>query len=168
MNRELPLKDFAQQVYECPGVAQQLLALQDEHGLDVLLALCAAWMCREGIVLTREGWSQLVCEHRQVQSSVIAPLRSARRNARLVPRLSKEYQQLKALEVAVELSQLEFLQGVCTRLALPGGRRLDELLLECSTAQDLNPGPPLQKQLTHLAVLLGTRVGCSGPKDPER
>jgi uncharacterized protein (TIGR02444 family) len=167
MAGELSLKDFAQQVYGGPGVAQQLLMLQDEHGLDVLLALCAAWMCGRSLFLTQGGWSRLVSEHRPVQALVIAPLRSARRNARPVARLSEEYQQLKALEVAVELSQLEFLHGVCMKLAQPGGLRLDNALLDCSRAQGLAPSPRLKKQLARLAVLLCPRDDGSESDDPE-
>jgi uncharacterized protein (TIGR02444 family) len=155
MSSDQPLSEFALQVYACPGVAEQLLALQDEDGLDVLLLLCAIWGSRHAVSLTPEAWAQLVAEHRPVQDRIIAPLRQTRRSARDIAWLGEEYERLKALEVAIELRQLDVLQARCRALGDAGTTQLADALLECCRSQSVVWSSGLEARLSRLSTLLG-------------
>ena len=76
----MTLWDFAVAAYRRPGVEQDCLALQDEHGQCVTLLLWRLWVLDRKI-----GASELaraVEVARKWETAVVAPLRSVRRKLR--------------------------------------------------------------------------------------
>ena len=116
----MSLWDFAVAAYRRPGVEQDCLALQDEHGQCVPLLLWRLWALDRRI-----GASELaraVELARRWETSVVAPLRSVRRGLREPfagvaedARLGLR-EKLKADELAAERILLESLKG----LKIPG------------------------------------------------
>jgi uncharacterized protein (TIGR02444 family) len=154
MTNAQDLATFARQTYGLEGVAQRLLALQDQRGLDVLLLLCAAWLWRLRIGLSIEDWERLRQRHVPIQTGVIAPLRQARRAAAEQPRLAQEYQQLKGLEVAIELRQLQALAQHCLDWAEAAEDDLLSQLHRCCQVQGVVPDAKLEESLKGLASAL--------------
>lgn len=72
-----PLWRFALHTYGLPGVADEMLKLQDEHGADVLWLLTALWLADEGIELSQQLIVQP--EYDQWRESMILPIRNQRR-----------------------------------------------------------------------------------------
>ena len=73
------LWSFALGLYARPGVEQACLSLQDEHGEDICLLLCAAWLGERGVACTPARGRQLREVAADWQRDVIAPLRDLRR-----------------------------------------------------------------------------------------
>lgn len=75
-----PFWQFSVGFYNQPNVAGQCLHLQNELGLDVNLLLLCIWQGREGKLLTREFFTQLLSDTRveQLRADAILPLRKAR------------------------------------------------------------------------------------------
>ena len=93
---------FSLDFYARPGVSAACLALQDDHGLDVNLALYACWVGWSGG--GRLGAADVATAEQRVASwrgGVIAPLRAARR-ALKQENVAALYAEAKALELAAE------------------------------------------------------------------
>lgn len=73
------LWNFALGLHAFPGVEQACLRLQDEHGNDVCLLLCAAWLDQRGATCTVERCAQLQALAEEWQREVVGPLRLLRR-----------------------------------------------------------------------------------------
>lgn len=146
------LASFAVRLYSRDGMAERLLALQDRHGLDVLLLLTAIWTNERQMVLSDESWAALVASHRPLAEGVILPLRQARRTARDLPQLGRHYQDLKRLEVAIELKQLELLEGECRKLGRDGNASPEVALRQCCDAQGVAIGAELGAALRTLVT----------------
>lgn len=105
---------FSLRVYRCPGVASACLALQDDLRLDVNLVLLAAWAASTHRRLDAVTATRLRQVSEPYQSSVMQPLREARRrlaDAFTAPPLAAlaadRRERLKALELDCErLEQL--------------------------------------------------------------
>jgi uncharacterized protein (TIGR02444 family) len=72
--------EFSLAVYAAPGVAEECLALQDRHGLDVNIALFCCWYGWSGRGRLSAG--ELAAAEARVADwtrSVVVPLRSVRR-----------------------------------------------------------------------------------------
>ena len=68
---------YALHTYAKPGVADEMLRLQDECGADVLWLLSALWLADEGIALTPELLVQE--DYDQWRERMILPIRNQRR-----------------------------------------------------------------------------------------
>lgn len=100
------LWNFALDLYRRPGVEQACLRLQDEHGNDVCLLICALWLDRRGVACTAERRARLRALAGEWQREVIAPLRDVRRRWKSAAAhdavLTELRQRLAQLEVDAE------------------------------------------------------------------
>lgn len=70
---------FANQVYEQPGVAAACLWLQDRHGADVMVVLFCLWAGHRAVLLSGDDLDRLRRHVGAWRDGVIQPLRAARR-----------------------------------------------------------------------------------------
>lgn len=97
---------FARALYGHGAVAEACIRAQDEHGLDINLALFAAWLAQRGEALT-EGRALLAMDAgARWRRDVIVPLRTQRRAWRDSAERRVDYDAIKALEIAAEREQL--------------------------------------------------------------
>ena len=104
---------FSLQVHGAPGVEAFCLALQDAHGGDVNLLLCAAWCGASGRGrLGEAGIARLDAATAGLRGEVVARLRAARRwlkpAAASSPRLAALRERVKAIELEAE-REVQFL-----------------------------------------------------------
>jgi uncharacterized protein (TIGR02444 family) len=114
------LWDYAGQLYGKPGVQMACLAAQDALGVDVNLLLFASWCARNGVSLSLQDIAAAEDCCRVWREATVLPLRAQRR--RWAPgtpgggepnaAYTKEYAAIKALELAAERQQLEFLAAM--------------------------------------------------------
>jgi len=114
--RVSPLWTFSLQHYAKPGVKEACLALQDDSGLDVNVALACLWHERRGgIPLSEEDFRQLL-EDVSVAQQRVHRIRPIRRDARDAPETQPLYRTLKRAELLAEnllqLALFEALQSV--------------------------------------------------------
>lgn len=131
-----PLWRFALHTYGLPGVADEMLRLQDEHGADVLWLLTALWLADEGIALSQQLIVQP--EYDQWRESMILPIRNQRRacDRTDTPDL---YELLKKAELEAEREGLN---------------RLYTAVRELEQSVDVNV-------VDNLACVLGDRLACN-------
>jgi len=108
---------FAVSLYQCPGVAEDCLALQDDRGANVCLLLCAAWLEQRSVSCSPERLAMLEVLATQWSVSVVEPLRGLRRQWREVAQqdaeLARLREALKGLELQAEKVLLERLARAC-------------------------------------------------------
>lgn len=109
------LWSFAVALYARPGVEAACLAVQ-EHGADVCLLLCAAWLEQRRVTPSDERAEQLGAMAKPWQREVVQPLRALRQQWRTPAaadsQLAALREQIKMLELNAERLQLERLQGI--------------------------------------------------------
>lgn len=121
---------FAAIVHDQPGMADQLLVLQDRHGADVNLLLLCCWFGLEHGRMPASLLSQARQLADEWREQVISPLRDCRRRmkntrpgAALTTGCAAGYQalreQIKAAELAAELQLESELQQLCERADRP-------------------------------------------------
>ena len=97
-----PFRQYAFALYGRQGVAEKLLHLQDQYGLNINMLLLMAWLgrCRQRVdsafiddCLVRIG---------ALDTKLIQPLREVRRNIYRLLGNNKHYHHAKALELALE------------------------------------------------------------------
>ncbi len=76
---------FALAVYGAEGVAANCLQLQETHGADVPLLLCALWMARRGARLDAAGMARLARAVGPWHAEVVQPLRAVRQRMKSGP-----------------------------------------------------------------------------------
>jgi uncharacterized protein (TIGR02444 family) len=110
---------FAVSLYECPGVAEDCLTLQDELGANVCLLLCGAWLEQRSVACTPERLVILNTLAMQWSAAVVEPLRGLRRQWREVAQhdaqLARLREALKGLELQAEKVLLERLAKTCAQ-----------------------------------------------------
>jgi uncharacterized protein (TIGR02444 family) len=102
---ENPFWQFSLAVYGAPGVAQECIALQDRHGIDVNVLLFVAWLSAElGFVLSPATLESIDASVSVWRQNVVAPVRTARRHLKQSgpPAL---YDEIKALELKLEQAE---------------------------------------------------------------
>lgn len=73
-------RDFSIAVYTAPGVEEECLSLQDDHGVDVnILLFCAYAAVVAQVLLSGQDLTNIDQEVAGLQDGVIAPLRTCRR-----------------------------------------------------------------------------------------
>lgn len=111
-----PFRQYAFARYQQPGVADQLLHLQDHYGLNVNLLLFMAWLgqCRQRV--DAAFIKTCVLQIQTLDKTIIQPLREVRRNIRQQLGDDEHYRQAKALELSLETLVLDKLyqQAVTT------------------------------------------------------
>jgi uncharacterized protein (TIGR02444 family) len=93
---------FSCAVYGRPGVADALIALQDEADADVNLALLCLWLGLHGKPLDAAVLAAAERAAEPVQAGVLRPLRAARRGLKALGGPASLYRDAKDLELAVE------------------------------------------------------------------
>lgn len=93
---------FALSFYKKAGVAQKLLQLQDEFGLDINLLLYMVWLGEKGIVLKNAELQPILLLASDWQHNIMQPLRQARRQIKAFTGDSEHYKKAKTLELAIE------------------------------------------------------------------
>ena len=107
---------FSLALYERPGVADALIALQDRGGCDVNLVLFALWLGISG--RGPLGGDTLAAAERvagTLRSEIVEPLRRLRRNLRHHP--DRDVQRLREGVKALELAGEKLTQARLARLA---------------------------------------------------
>ena len=116
---------YALSVYAKPGVADEMLRLQDEDGADVLWLLTALWLAEEGIALSEALVVQP--EYEQWRESMILPIRNRRRACDRIdtPEL---YELLKKAELEAERQGLSYLYLALRDVPSQADVRIDDNL----------------------------------------
>jgi uncharacterized protein (TIGR02444 family) len=111
-----------QAIYERPGVAAACLALQDEHGADVVLLLFLCARAARGEAVDARQIARLNAAIRPWRAATIAPLRGLRRDL-ATPPPGFETGTLRRLiataEIEAERLQLVHLDGLIAAAASP-------------------------------------------------
>lgn len=155
-----PLWDWAVETYARPGVKEALLALQDEHGVDVPLLLWRLWLHAQGREPEFAGLQSALAFSEDWAAGVVEPLRAARTTLKAPPEgvntapALELRKRILAAELEAEKLQLEALERLPARSvdgeSIPGGLQ---------TA--LQGFPPLKhvpgSALNHLASILSGR-----------
>lgn len=114
-----PLWQFALATWQKPGVANILLRLQDEHGLNVNLLLLMLWLGERQVIINATQQALLQETIEALDSEVLLPFRHIRRHLKSIPGLPPSlYDQARHLELAFEQWQLTRLY-VCSKDFLP-------------------------------------------------
>lgn len=107
---------FSLAFYECPGVAEALIALQDRDGFDVNLILFALWFGISGRgALGVDALAAAQHAAGALRSEIVEPLRSLRRKLRHHP--DGDIQKLREGVKALELAGEKLVQERLARLA---------------------------------------------------
>jgi uncharacterized protein (TIGR02444 family) len=129
------LRAWAEARYAEPGVAEACLQLQDEHGVDVLLLLTAAWLDAAGRRLDAATAATLREAAADWAARVVTPLRGARRVLKRDPpagataALADLARQIAAVELAAERVALATLGRIAADLPTAGPGPSAALLL---------------------------------------
>lgn len=125
------LWDFALDFYARPGLAQRLLRLQDDAGMDVCVLLWRLWLNGHGLAPTAEA-EHALAEVAAWQHDYTRPLRDRRRWLKSAaaddPTLAELRETLKEAELMAEKVALGRLEALSRRRGyvenlLPGGAR---------------------------------------------
>ncbi|MCW5691942.1 MAG: TIGR02444 family protein [Pseudolabrys sp.] len=106
----MSFRDFSFAVYTAPGVADECLRLQDDHGIDVnILLFCAYAAVVAKVMLSAQDLAELDREVAGIREGVVVPLRVCRRAmkqgiATLGPEQQNEAQQLRTRVKEIELA----------------------------------------------------------------
>jgi uncharacterized protein (TIGR02444 family) len=157
--------DFSLRAYAQPAVERACLALQDDHGFDVNLVLLAAWAAGNGRQLDAGLAARLRQFGEGYQTSIMRPLRLARRALKspavlptLAPLFAARRRTLSALELDLErLEQLQ-LHAMAAASAQSGDLPTDDPAGQAAARLEANlralyPDRPLPPPA--LAALLG-------------
>jgi uncharacterized protein (TIGR02444 family) len=112
------LWEFASTRYECTGVAELCLELQDELDADINMLLAGAWLGAHDCRWQASDVTDLVAACAQWRALCLLPLRRIRRDLKNLPGAEGWYQRLKTLELEAERQQLHRIEETL-RPALP-------------------------------------------------
>lgn len=137
--------EFALGSYARPGVAPCCVALQDQHGANVMLLLYCAWRAQGGECVRGAALRQAMARLEPLDCHLLRPLRAARRATRRAaealdsPSLAVGADRLMRAELAAERCQARLLaDGASSRGAGPAracaGQSLAACLEACGTA----------------------------------
>ena len=96
---------FSLKTYSAEGVAERLLAVQDEMGLDVNILLYATWLAVKGRKITDGHLAELEARVEPWRKRVVVPLRQLRTQLRDYPEAQTVREQVKELELKSEHQQ---------------------------------------------------------------
>ncbi len=152
------LWDWAVETYDRPGVKDALLALQDDHGVDVVLLLWRLWLADRGREPEFAALQTALALSEEWCAGVVEPLRVARTTLKIPPEgvdsagaLTLRQAVLDA-ELGAEKLQLEALEPLASQ-SVDGASGAIGVVLESF--------PPLKHAarpaLNHLAAVLSER-----------
>ena len=129
------LWDAAVRLYGRPGVRDLCLELQDRHGIDVPVLLCASWLMARGVEVDAGRWAALNERSRVWQRDVVTGLRRVRRTVldaaseMGVPAADATAlkRQIQAVELATERAQLDALAALAAPWEGTGALHADGL-----------------------------------------
>ncbi|MEH6568302.1 MAG: TIGR02444 family protein [Halioglobus sp.] len=101
--------EFSLATYADAGVAQSLLAMQDELGLDVNVLLYAGWLASKDLQLTAGHLDALEGQIVQWRRRVVLPLRGLRQELKSYREASALRDEIKALELRSEHQQQDLM-----------------------------------------------------------
>lgn len=129
-----PLWDYALKVYAKPGVAAELLRLQDDYHADVLWLLTALWLGGRGVSLTTDDLDQN--RYHACREQQILPCRARRRacDKQSDPAL---YASLKQAELDAEQQGLALLFTAFQQRQADGGNAAANLSVLTPHAEHL-------------------------------
>ena len=104
-----PFWEYSLSAYAAHGVADACLSAQDDCGVDVNLLLYAAWLSRNGQLLTEEHLTGLEAAVADWRARAVEPLRRLRRDLKTLPGAEDLREQVKALELSAERQQQDIL-----------------------------------------------------------
>lgn len=108
--RANPLWDYSLRLYAVAGVAERCVALQDEHCANVNLLLLCCWCGQFGVILDAAALRSAEGAIAEWDRTMVAPLRSRRRNPKLsLPESAGERQRLLAEELCAERREQDIL-----------------------------------------------------------
>jgi uncharacterized protein (TIGR02444 family) len=140
---------FSLEFYAAPGMAEALIALQDQEGLDVNLMLFALWFGLSGRGrLDRNALSAAEQAVRAIRTDVVEPLRSLRRRLRNCP--DEDVQHLREGVKVLELEGEKLVQARLARLVGAVGAE----------------GPPLQRRLAEARANFALYLGPERARIP--
>ncbi len=147
------LWSFALSIYARPGCEAACLRLQ-EHGADVCLLLCGAWLEQRGVALEPERIEALLQLARPWQKTVVEPLRQMRMQWRTMAQqdvpLAALRERVKALELEAERELLARLEVLA--LAWPTGEERQPKWLEGLATEAANLDHDALQQLRVVAT----------------
>ncbi len=114
--------DWSLSAYDQSGVADMMLSLQDEHGLDVNLILWCFWAGKFYPGLQEEDVKKLLLSTQEWQQKVTVPLRTIRRDMKSIETeipakdVKKLRRDVKGLELETEKLEQKFLSTATTAL----------------------------------------------------
>jgi uncharacterized protein (TIGR02444 family) len=119
--------------YAAPGAAPALIALQDEDGASVCLLLWAAWTAVMGRSPDADALAEAARLARDWETSVIGPLRAARRGLKRLADPAPEAlrAQIHDVELAAERALLEALEAAGPCLPSPSADMAQILAAAC-------------------------------------
>lgn len=88
-------------VYSQPKVQSLCISLQDEHGADVNILLCACWLAKRGVVWTPKQVADMVAHSQKFRSEYLLDTRALRRKLKGVAP-ANVYQEAQRFEMAME------------------------------------------------------------------
>jgi uncharacterized protein (TIGR02444 family) len=100
---------FSLFVYAAPGVAEECLALQDTHGVDVNLLLFASWLGGCGIALSDAALAEACALVAPWCDTVVRPLRIIRRQLNGDPQVEPFRRRIRELELDAERHEQDLL-----------------------------------------------------------
>ena len=107
IGEEAAFWNFSLGLYARPGVEAACLALQDDHGLDVNLALLCCFLGRHGVKLDEAGLAPLMRQSKAWNETVLQPLRHLRRRLKSDPVGAIGPQEADATRKAILAAELE-------------------------------------------------------------
>jgi uncharacterized protein (TIGR02444 family) len=156
------LWNWAVETYARPGVKDALLALQDEHGVDVPLLLWRLWLAERGLEPEFLALQTALALSEEWTAGVVEPLRVARTTLKAPPpgvpaEAALELRRaVLEIEIRAEKLQLETLETLPARSVDGGsGRESGGLLRVLESFPPLRHAP--RTALNHLAGLLDGR-----------
>ena len=88
-------------VYSQPKVQALCIRLQDEHGADVNILLCACWLAKRGVVWTQAQVGDMVAHSQKFRAEFLLDARALRRKLKgAAP--ANIYQEAQRFEMALE------------------------------------------------------------------
>lgn len=113
MQRETAFWRFSLAVYASAGVADECIALQDRHDLDVNVLLFCAWVgAANGVSMTQDDLRSIEATVGDWNAEVVKPLRLARRAMKNWPSAAALRERVKVLELDVEQTEQAMLFDV--------------------------------------------------------
>lgn len=107
LGEESAFWEFSLALYARTGVEEACLALQDEHGLDVNLALLCCFLGRHGVKLEEAGLSPLIRQSKAWSETILQPLRHLRRRLKTDPVGAIGPTEAQATRRAIQAAELE-------------------------------------------------------------